>query len=242
MKILLIGYGKMGRLIEKEAVSSGHQIVKILDINDQWPEFSEKPDVAIEFTEPDSVVDNIKKCMQEGIPLVTGTTGWYDRLKEVKDFCSSADSSFLYASNFSIGVNLWFDLIRDAAKRFSTLTAYNPSLHEKHHEHKKDAPSGTAVTAAEAFLEQQERYDGWSLGKEDDKLYVEAVREGEVKGFHELRFQSSFDRVRISHEAFSRDGFVQGAVMAAEWLTKNKGIYDFHDVYDKVFNLNNISK
>lgn len=242
MKILLIGYGRMGRLIEKEALSLGHQIVSILDINDEWPEFSEKPDVAIEFTEPGSVFANIEKCLHAGIPVLIGTTGWYDKLEEVRNLCRSLDGSLLYASNFSVGVNIWFDLIRYASKLFAKMSAYTPSLYEKHHEHKKDIPSGTAITAAGIFLKEQDSLHDWSLQKDKSKLFVEALREGDVKGFHELRFVSAFDRIRISHEAFSRDGFVQGAIKGAEWLLKNKGFHDFRDVYHKVFNLNNISE
>lgn len=243
MKLFLIGYGKMGQLIEKEAISSGHQIVNVIDANDGWPIFSsdDLPDVAIEFTQPDAVVENLKKCIESGIPVITGTTGWYDRLEEVKSLCESQNSAVMFASNFSVGVNIWFDLISDASKRFEKIAAYMPSLYEKHHEHKKDAPSGTAVVAANTFLKETDRFYGWSMGREENTLFVEAIREGNVKGFHELRFQSSFDRVRISHEAFSRDGFVQGAVKAAEWLEGKKGFFDFYDVYDKVFNLNNIS-
>lgn len=242
MKILLIGYGKMGKLIEQELLVNGHHLSGILDAEDEWPQFSqaELPDMAIEFTEPSAVFLNIEKCMKAGIPMITGTTGWHNRLEDARLLCEEMNGSLLYASNFSIGVNLWFDLIRDASRRFADLYSYTPSLQEKHHKQKKDAPSGTAVTAAEAFLSENKRFEGWSFDKKENALMVEAIREGDVKGFHELRFQSSFDRISVSHEAFSREGFVQGAVKAAEWLNGEKGFFDFHEVYDKVFNLNNI--
>lgn len=243
MNVLIIGYGKMGELIEKVLLQKAHKVYSIIDINDSWPDFkiTGKPDIAIEFTKPEAVLSNLRKCMKEGIPIVTGTTGWNSDYEQIRSECENLNTAVLYASNFSIGVNLWFDLIKDAAKRFSSLSQYDLSLKEKHHIHKLDKPSGTAITSAEFILKAHQSYSSWSMDEKKDSLKVEAFREGEIKGFHELCVSSDFDQIKISHEAINRDGFALGAVKAAEWLIDKKGFFDFHEVYKEVFEKDNIT-
>jgi len=174
--------------------------------------------------------------MKYEIPVVTGTTGWNAEYEEIKQECKNLNAAVLFASNFSIGVNIWFDLIKDAAKRFSKLMDYNMSLKEIHHLQKLDKPSGTAITAAKHIIESDKSFSSWSLTEnKEDILKIESVRESDVNGIHELLISSDFDNIKISHEAINRNGFALGAVKAAEWLIEKKGFLDFHEFYQVIF-------
>ena len=236
MKIALIGYGKMGKTIEQIALNRGHQIVSIVDINNP-EEFQsanfKSADVAIEFTTPATAFDNYMKSFAAGVPVVSGTTGWLDRIGEIKEKCEKEGKTFFYASNFSIGVNIFFALNKYLAKIMNNFPSYNISMTETHHIHKLDAPSGTAITLVKDILEEHPEYSSWVLdeGKVGaGELPVKAKREGEVPGIHTVTYKSNVDEIQIYHSAYSRDGFAQGAVMAAEFLMGKKGVFGMEDL------------
>ncbi len=237
MKIAIIGYGKMGREIEKVARERGHEIVATIDLNEEEkfasPEFK-GADVAIEFTAPTSAVRNYLLAFEAGIPVVSGTTGWLDQVDRVKEACEQAGSAFFYASNFSLGVNLFFELNKALAQMMNQFGEYDVRMEETHHIHKLDAPSGTAITLAKGILEHLDRKKRWSLeGDEPDDpatLHVEAFREGEVPGIHSVIYESEIDSIRITHEAKSRKGFALGAVLAAEFTTGKRGFLTMSDL------------
>ena len=222
MKIALIGYGKMGKTIEQIALNRGHQIVSIVDINNP-EEFQsanfKSADVAIEFTTPATAFDNYMKSFAAGVPVVSGTTGWLDRIGEIKEKCEKEGKTFFYASNFSIGVNIFFALNKYLAKIMNNFPSYNISMTETHHIHKLDAPSGTAITLAEGIIENVDRKDRWTLetAEQPTDLPIHAIREGEVPGIHEVTYESDVDYISIKHDAKSRAGFALGAVVAAEF-------------------------
>lgn len=228
MKIALIGYGKMGKTIEQIAIRRGHQIVSIIDVNNpeafNSPEFS-RADVAIEFTTPATAVSNYKKCFAAHIPVVSGTTGWLAQLEEIKRLCAEEGQTFFYASNFSIGVNIFFAVNQYLAKIMNQFPAYDVSMTETHHIHKLDAPSGTAITLAEDIIKALDRKKAWKLETAETKedLPIHAIREGEVPGIHEITYDSEVDYIRIEHSAKSREGFALGAVIAAEFTAGKKG-------------------
>ena len=230
MKIALLGYGRMGKAIEKFALDRGHEIVYTSDKDETQGDLS-LADVAINFSVPQAAVENIKSALAENIPVVCGTTGWLDHYQEVVDYCKAHQSGFLYASNFSIGVNLFFKINTLAAKLMKPHQGkYHPSLEEIHHVHKLDAPSGTALTLAEGVLNESD-LNGWELdGNTKDKLNISSIREGEVPGTHTVKYTSSTDEISLKHQAFGREGFALGAVVAAEWLADKKGIYSMNDV------------
>ena len=230
MKIALLGYGRMGKTIAQYAKKRNHEIVYILDKDRQEGDLS-SADVAINFSVPEAAVDNIKLALKQKIPVVSGTTGWLSDYDEVTNYCIAQEAAFLYASNFSIGVNLFFKINQYVAKLMkSHQKDYNVSIEEIHHIHKLDAPSGTAITLAEGILEHSD-YNDWELGKGDTKkLSIKAVREEEVPGTHTVSYQSSIDQIKIQHQAFKRDGFALGAIIAAEWLNGKQGIYSMSDV------------
>lgn len=242
MKIALIGYGKMGKIIEEIALERGHEIVLKLSI-DNPQDFTahnlKKADIAIEFTAPGAVVDNINKCLDWGVPVVIGTTGWYKQLDEIKNKCTATNGALLYASNFSVGVNLFFQLNKYLAKLMSKQEQYEVSMEEIHHVHKLDSPSGTGITLAEGILENYPRKKSWAEGEstQQEVLGIHSKREGEVPGTHTILYSSKVDDLQISHIAHNRKGFARGAVMAAEWLLGKKGIYTMSDV----LNLNSIN-
>ena len=232
MKIALLGYGRMGKAIEQIANERGHTIVAKIDKNDNQGKLSEA-EVAINFSIPDAAVANIKAAMEKQIPVVCGTTGWLEQLKEVEDFCLQNKTAFLYASNFSVGVNLFFKLNEVLAKLMHPHKNYSAAMKEIHHIHKLDAPSGTAITLAEGIFDQS-KYTDWSIDdtKGDITLPIAVERTGEVPGTHSIEYKSSVDSISIQHEAHSRQGFALGAVIAAEWIQDKKGVFTMNDVLD----------
>ena len=235
MKIALIGYGKMGKTIEQIALNRGHQIVSIVDINNP-EEFQsanfKSADVAIEFTTPATAFDSYMKSFAAGVPVVSGTTGWLDRIGEIKEKCEKEGKTFFYASNFSIGVNIFFALNKYLAKIMNNFPSYNISMTETHHIHKLDAPSGTAITLAEGIIENVDRKDRWTLetAEQPTDLPIHAIREGEVPGIHEVTYESDVDYISIKHDAKSRAGFALGAVVAAEFTAGKKGFLGMDDM------------
>lgn len=236
MKIALIGYGKMGKEIEKIAIDRKHEVVmKISSKNKNFhkDEQFKSSDVAIEFTRPEAAIDNILKCLDANIPVVCGTTGWYDKLSEVENEVTEKKGTLFYASNFSVGVNLFFALNRYLARLMNGHSEYNCRLKEWHHVHKLDKPSGTALSLASDILKENKKYSGWNLGNSDEEntlLQIESIREGEIPGTHEVYYQSSIDEILIRHTAHNRKGFATGAVIAAEWILGKKGIFTMYDL------------
>lgn len=235
MKIALIGYGKMGHEIEKIAIDRGHTIVSIIDVNNvsdfDSPEFK-SADVAIEFSTPHSALDNYRRAFAANVPVVAGTTGWLEHIDEVKKACAEDGKTFFYASNYSLGVNVFFAVNKYLAKIMNGFTNYDVKMEEVHHIHKLDAPSGTAITLAEGVLENIERKDRWVLETEEKKtdLAIHCIREGEVPGIHEIIYESEVDVISIKHDAKSRKGFALGAVVAAEFTKGKKGFLGMKDM------------
>jgi 4-hydroxy-tetrahydrodipicolinate reductase len=235
MKIALIGYGKMGKAIEEIASKKGHEVVlKITSKNQN--EFTadnlKKTDVAIEFTNPDSAVSNILVCMEAGVPVVSGTTGWLKRFDEVNQPHSRKGGTFLYASNFSVGVNVFFEINKRLAELMNKQENYNVQIEETHHTQKKDAPSGTAITLAEDIIKKVERKMVWinEPNKEMSKLAILSHRIDPAPGIHSVKYSSEVDDIEIIHTAHNRMGFANGAVLAAEYLKDKKGIFSMKDV------------
>ena len=236
MKIALIGYGKMGKTIERIAVERGHQIVSIIDINNPEDIYSnafKSADIAIEFTTPATAFDNYMHCFEANVPVVSGTTGWLARLDEIKEKCEKEGKTFFYASNFSVGVNIFFALNKYLAKIMNNFPAYDVRMTEVHHIHKLDAPSGTAITLAQDVLANVERKDRWTLetAEQPADLPIHAIREGEVPGIHEIIYESAADTISIKHDAKSREGFALGAVIAAEFTVGKKGFLGMNDLF-----------
>ncbi|HEY5462387.1 MAG TPA: 4-hydroxy-tetrahydrodipicolinate reductase [Hanamia sp.] len=235
MKIALLGYGKMGHIIEETALQRGHQIM--LRINDEnledlTKENIQNADVAIEFTNPQSAVNNILFCLNCSIPVVCGTTGWLSQLRSVEEKCKELKGTFLYASNFSIGVNIFFELNKKLATLLKPHPAYDVTIEEIHHTHKKDAPSGTAITLAEQIIETSDRKKKWvnSDAKNENELSIISKRIDEVAGTHSVKYFSPIDDIEIIHTAHNRKGFAEGAVLAAEFISGKKGIFSMKDV------------
>jgi len=236
LRILIWGYGKMGQAVEKAALSRGHQIVERLDYSptlEELTQFQKSCDVAIEFSHPDSVVTNIKLGLSAELPMVVGTTGWYTHLADLQQYCENRKGRLIWGSNFSPGVNLLFHLNQHLAAILSKFPEYTPEIKEIHHVHKADAPSGTAISLARGILGETQVLKGYSLARESDSLYIDAQREGNVHGFHEVKWKGPFDSIGISHEAHSREGFSTGAILAAEWIVLQKsGWYSTADLYN----------
>lgn len=235
MNIALIGYGKMGKAIEQIALSKGHQIVLKIDINnaaDLNAENIAKADVAIEFTGPHSAFDNVMKCLELGIPVVCGSTGWLDKWETVKANCEQKVGAMVYASNYSIGVNLFFELNKYLASLMESHSEYNVLMEEIHHTEKKDAPSGTAITLAEQVLAAISRKKHWinETANASEELSIISKRIDPAPGTHTIKYTSSVDDIEITHTAHNRIGFAGGAVLAAEFLKGKKGIYNMKDV------------
>lgn len=229
MNIALLGYGKMGKTIERLALQKGHNVVykssRTLSEGDIT-----KADVAIEFSVPATAVENINKCFQLNIPVVSGTTGWLAHMDEVLKKCESGNGSFIYASNFSIGVNLFFNLNEKLAQLMQPWKDYQVDVKEIHHTQKLDAPSGTAITIAEGILKYSEK-SKWELNSNiNENLNISAERIDDVKGTHIVNYKSEVDTITIKHEAHTRDGFAMGAIIAAEWLQGKTGVYSMDDV------------
>jgi len=235
MKIALIGYGKMGKEIEKIARNRGHQVVLKIDEHNM-ADFNTTNlaniDVAIEFTSPEAAVSNIKTCFESNVPVVCGTTGWLKHFDEIKQLCADKGQAFFYASNYSIGVNLFFKLNEYLAKIMKPYSNYTASMEEIHHIHKKDAPSGTAITLAEGLIKNHGGFSKWALKEnaKEGELTIAAYREDEVPGTHIVAYESECDEITIRHEAYSRQGFAEGAVVAAEWLVGKKGVFGMNDL------------
>jgi len=234
MKIALIGYGKMGKEIEQIAISRGHQIGLIIDQNNQNDlsiENLKNIDVAIEFTNPDSAFANYQKCFEANVPVVSGTTGWLNQLNSIKESCNNGQG-FFYASNFSLGVNLFFELNKKLAQLMAPFSDYNVDMEEIHHIHKLDSPSGTALTLAEGILENHPKKEKWveATSMKEDELSILAKRHGAVPGTHSITWHSEVDEIKIQHQAYSRKGFALGAVLAAEFMPKKTGFYGMKDL------------
>jgi 4-hydroxy-tetrahydrodipicolinate reductase len=237
MKIALLGYGKMGKEIEKIALSRNHQIVLIIDINNQNDltiENIKKADVAIDFSIPSSAFNNIMMCFDAGIPIVCGTTGWLEKIETVKEKCITENKAFFYASNYSLGANVFFRLNKYLAKMMSKLSDYQAEIEEVHHIHKLDAPSGTAITLAEGIIENIPSKTGWILNQQSDEknIGIKAIREGEVPGIHRIKYNSKVDFINIEHSAYSRQGLALGAVLAAEFMKGKTGFRTMDDLLD----------
>ena len=237
MKIVILGYGKMGHEVEQIALARGHEVSYRIDTEQDWYRNIDgiaDCDVVIEFSTPATAIANIEKCFELDIPMVIGTTGWYAHLDDIRNRCEREGHTLFYAPNFSIGMNFVFKLNKEMAK-FAQKYDYQLDITETHHIHKLDKPSGTAVKLAEDIIENNSNYEYWELEEEaqdnDDKmLRVNAIREGEVFGIHEVKALSDCDEITLRHEAFSRKGFATGAVIAAEFIFDKKGVYTMNDI------------
>ena len=229
MKIALLGYGRMGKEIEKIALERNHQIViktngdKEIDIT--------KADIAIDFSTPQVAYDNISNCIKNNIPVISGTTGWLEKYNEIVEYCHQQKGSFLYASNFSVGVNIFFELNKKLAKMMESIKDYTISIEEIHHTKKIDAPSGTAITLAEGIIESSNK-KSWELAEKtsEEKIPITAKRIPDIPGTHTVSYDSIVDSIEIKHTAHNRKGFALGAVIAAEWLADKKGVFSMKDV------------
>lgn len=229
MKIALLGYGKMGKTIEKIATERGHEIVLKVD-DSQTPYDISVADVAIEFSTPDSAFNNIVSCIKSQVPVIAGTTGWLKDYDKAVEICKKHQSAFLYASNFSVGVNVFFALNKKLAKLMAPLKNYEVSIEEIHHTQKLDAPSGTAITLAEGIIANSDK-TAWKLGQAGTtEIPIESKRIENVPGTHIITYESQVDTIEIKHTAHSREGFALGAVLAAEWILDKKGVFSMIDV------------
>ncbi|WP_118193928.1 4-hydroxy-tetrahydrodipicolinate reductase [Albibacterium indicum] len=243
MNIALIGYGKMGQIIERIAHDRDHEVTLIIDENNRESirvDDFEGVDVAIDFSTPDSVLDNIKLCFDARVPVVVGTTGWYDRIEEIRETCEAGEHSLLYGSNFSVGVNIFFYINKLLAKAIQPFKQYDVQVEEIHHTQKLDAPSGTAITIAEGILENSEVKKSWVnniVGEEgevipkNDQLLIESHRLEDVPGTHTVLYSSEVDQIEFKHTAHSRSGFALGAVIAAEWLQDKTGFFNVKEMF-----------
>ena len=230
MKIALLGYGKMGKAIEEIALKRGHSVVFKTNEASIEKDVS-KADVAIDFSTPETVVDNIKKCFAVNVPVVVGTTGWYERFSEVCRLCELGGHSLFHATNFSIGVNIFFEVNKTLAKLMNTQPDYEIEMTEIHHTQKLDSPSGTAITLADGIIENVDRKSSWSENKPgEESILIHAKRERDVPGMHIVNYENEIDKIEIKHEAKGRIGFATGAVLAAEWLLDKPGVYTMKDL------------
>lgn len=244
MNIALLGYGKMGRIIEQFATDRGHEIVLKIDaynLHELTPENLSQADVAIDFSQPDSVINNIKACFEANVPIVVGTTGWYGHLQDIKNKCEASNNTLLYASNFSIGVNVFFFVNKVLAKIMNRYPQYEVQVEEIHHTQKLDAPSGTAMTIAEGIIGNLDRKKQWVnevIGQSEDiinkpgQLLIESHRIEEVPGTHTVIYSSEVDDIEFKHTAHNRAGFALGAVLSAEWVQDKSGFFTIDDMFD----------
>ncbi len=236
MKIALLGYGKMGKMIEVIAIERGHTIactVSTTNLAIMETEAFTTADVAIDFSTPASVIHNIHTCFAKNVPVVVGTTGWNNDLASITDQCNQQQQALLHASNFSIGVNVFFAINKKLAQLMQLYANYEITMQEVHHLQKLDAPSGTGISLANDILHNNSNYNEWALleNKNSDKqLPIEALRKPDVVGFHSITYNSPIDNITISHDAHTRQGFAHGAVIAAEWLVGKKGVFTMNDV------------
>jgi 4-hydroxy-tetrahydrodipicolinate reductase len=230
MKIALFGYGKMGKVIDKIAKNRGHKIIYRIDENSINYDLK-KVDVAIDFSTPKAAFSNINMALENSIPIISGTTGWLDNYNKAVKLCNEKNGAFLYASNFSLGVNIFFEINRQLAKIMSNHPEYVIKMKEIHHIEKIDAPSGTAITLAESIIKETD-YQKWSLNKDfkENEISIEAQRLSDKTGTHEVIYKSDIDEIKIKHAAVNREGFGLGAVIAAEWLIGKKGVFSMKDV------------
>ncbi|MGB0891141.1 MAG: 4-hydroxy-tetrahydrodipicolinate reductase [Flavobacteriaceae bacterium] len=229
MKIALLGYGRMGKEIEQIALQRGHEIVIKTSSNHNYD--ISLADIAIDFSVPNSAFNNISNCFNNNVPVISGTTGWLDKYDKAVNLCKEKNGAFIYASNFSLGVNIFFELNNQLAKMMNTLEDYNVTIEEIHHTKKLDAPSGTAITLAEGIIDNSSKSE-WSLegNSSDNNIPITAIRTPEVPGTHTISYNSTIDSIDIKHTAHSRKGFALGAVVAAEWLVDKKGVFSMKDV------------
>ncbi len=244
MKIALLGYGKMGQEIEKLAVKKGHSIVLKLDSLEDWENEGARiaeADVAIDFSTPVSIIENIYHCFDANVPIVVGTTGWLDDLDKVRQDCHERNQSLFFSPNYSIGVNLFFDLNRYLAQLMAKWEDYTISIEETHHIHKQDAPSGTAIVLANDIIRHSERKEKWvkEAVENPEELGIKSYRTDNVPGTHVVRYESEEDCIEIIHTAKNRRGFALGAIMAAEWIDGKKGFFDMKNLLESQILLNN---
>ncbi len=245
MKIAILGYGRMGRMIEQTALERDHEILIKIDkdpLTEEQQDLLKQADVAIEFSTPDSVLANINLCMNLKVPVVVGTTGWYGHLQEIKNECERKNAAVMYGSNFSIGVNLFFEVNKYLAKIMNAFSSqYDVEIEEIHHIHKLDAPSGTAITVAEDLMGQFKQKKEWVSVNTDQQpvtdtsaehLIIKSFRQSEVPGTHTVVYDSAEDRIELKHEAHGREGFALGAVLAAEWLKGKSGFFSVKDMFN----------
>nr|WP_298793747.1 4-hydroxy-tetrahydrodipicolinate reductase [uncultured Allomuricauda sp.] len=229
MKIGLFGYGKMGKMIEQIALQRDHTIVSKVDVGATDVDYSNM-DVAIDFSTPDAAFNNITTCFEHNVPVISGTTGWLERFDEALDVCKVKNGAFIYASNFSLGVNIFFELNSYLAKMMSSIDQYKVSMEEIHHTQKLDAPSGTAITLADGIIANT-AYANWKLDEDGaTTIPITSKREGAVPGTHAINYQSAVDALEIKHTAHNREGFALGAVIAAEWIKGKAGVFSMKDV------------
>jgi 4-hydroxy-tetrahydrodipicolinate reductase len=244
MKIALLGYGKMGKMIEKIATDRHHEIVLKIDqynLDELTVENLKKADAAIEFSTPDTVLGNIQKCFEANVPIIVGTTGWYGQLQQIKDECEKRNNALIYASNFSVGVNVFFHVNKILAKVMNQYPYYDVQVEEIHHVHKLDAPSGTAMTIAEGIIENLDSKKEWvnTVGEQlpdaalkNNQLLIESLRIDSVPGTHTVIYDSEVDTIEFKHTAHNRTGFALGAVLASEWIQDKKGFFEAKDMFN----------
>jgi len=235
MKIIISGYGKMGKEVEKIALKKNHQITAILDTEEDWNNFIKKSvnaDVVIDFSMPTSAIDNIKKCFALDIPIVTGTTGWHNQLEEIKNICLTNNKTLFFSSNFSIGANILFEINKRLSQLMNSQEHYDVSIEETHHLQKLDSPSGTAITLANEIIKNIDRKKNWINTEENDdsSIKIKSIRAKNITGIHSVFYESPIDIIEIKHTAKNRAGLALGAVVAAEWIIGKKGIFEMKDL------------
>ena len=236
MNIALLGYGKMGKAIEEVAMYRGHIIIATIDSETDWQQKRDRlqmADVAIDFSTPDSILSNIENCIELNLPLVVGTTGWHNSIDEIRNTIESKNQAFIYASNFSIGVNIFFKLNKELAKLMNKYDSYDVSITEVHHAGKLDVPSGTAISIANEVIDNLDRKSNWDIEENSNpsSINIHAERVDPVPGTHTTVYESGIDSIEITHIAKNRKGFATGSVIAAEWLKDKKGFYEFKEVF-----------
>lgn len=230
MKIALLGYGKMGQVIERIALERGHEIVLKKNKSNSYEGLSDA-EVAIDFSIPSAAVNNISNCFHANVPVISGTTGWLEHYDEMLALCKEKNGAFIYGSNFSLGVNIFFELNEYLAKIMSKFDSYTVEMEEIHHTQKLDAPSGTAISLAKGVIENSSKYTEWTLeNPKSNQIHIEAKRIGTVPGTHTVTYNSSVDAIEIKHTAHNREGFALGAVIAAEWIIGKQGVFTMKDV------------
>lgn len=235
MKYIIIGHGKMGKAVDEAACNKGHKLIGVIDNESDWlsaKDILKSADIAFEFTQPEKAVANIKRCFEYKLPVVCGTTGWFEELDKIKTLCVDTENALFFAGNFSIGVNIIMEINRQLADIMNNMPQYNVMIEETHHIHKLDAPSGTAVILANDILSKIKRLNNISTLKTNvsENIDVISYREGEVTGIHNIIYNSNVDKIELKHTSKNRQGLAQGAVIAAEWLLGKKGVFSMYDL------------